>query len=65
MISSTTLFQEDDDTMDSLLCLHLAVELLNRHSSVILWSLQQLITPHTDTVQYLLCMCKNLMEYLT
>jgi hypothetical protein len=48
MIGATTLFQEGDDTTDSLLCLHLAAEVFNSHSSVILWSLQQLITPHID-----------------
>jgi len=48
MIGAATLFQEGDDTTDSLLCLHLAVEVFNSHSSVILWSVQQLITPHID-----------------
>jgi len=50
MIGATILFQEGDDTMDSLLCLHLTVEVFNSHSSVILWSVQQLITPHIDIV---------------
>jgi hypothetical protein len=50
MIGATTLFQEGDDTTDSLLCLHLAVEVFNSHCNVILWSIWQLIMPHIEIV---------------
>lgn len=45
VIGATSLFQEGGDTTDSLLSLHLAVEVRASHSSVIIWSVQQMITP--------------------
>jgi hypothetical protein len=44
MIGATSLFQEGGDTTDSLLCLNLAIEVRASHGSVILWSVQQMIT---------------------